>query len=570
MQAVLDETQIKKASLSHELEATVLAHGPVRMPLQEADGAAALAKAVNEALTRHHALGAVYDSRASSNMPGDSLRGVIAPGQQPARVAGDVRFKAKPQEVAAIVADLESSPDVESISRLTIEKDRKGHDERPSDDDGRGVGDQEQGSTRSRAIMTQSSLTTAWQGLLRGASWSTALGASLIAIAIGAVVLGASSRAFLGAVISGGADEADPRLVDPLVEQHAEATELALKRFNGRSAFFLPPPPRPPTPPKPILPPPPPPEPPKNVEPTKPPPPPATYTGPKSPYGIMGDTVLFSDGKHLKVGEEDNGVKVLGVSPPWTVRLAHKGGEYDVDLTFKRDGAMFATPMPSGEAAIGFFGSAGSAGAAAPAAVPASPGRSMGRPSGSPRMPTRGGVPASKAREAAGDDKSATEQSEEEQNASGEDPVQAAVNAAGDGAVAAAASAAGPEDDPGLPEGSGVTPPPLSAAQIDAMTREEAMAALGAVTLAQEGRDRRGDQAAPPAGVHAAPRAREGEVIFGFARPPDDARWPASPPLGSVRSLCCPLERSSRNEHTADGIRGEAIPPRFARSRDRP
>ncbi|MCA9285708.1 MAG: hypothetical protein KDA22_10855 [Phycisphaerales bacterium] len=125
MQAVLDDTQMKRASLNHELEATVLAHGQVRMPLPEADGAAALAKAVNEALTRHHALGAVYDSRASSNMPGDSLRGVIAPGQQPARVAGDVRFKAKPQDVAAIVAELESSPDVESISRLTIEKDQK-------------------------------------------------------------------------------------------------------------------------------------------------------------------------------------------------------------------------------------------------------------------------------------------------------------------------------------------------------------------------------------------------------------------------------------------------------------
>ncbi|MCA9285709.1 MAG: hypothetical protein KDA22_10860, partial [Phycisphaerales bacterium] len=286
--------------------------------------------------------------------------------------------------------------------------------------------------------MSQTSLPAAWQNLLRGASWSTALGASLAAIAIGAVVLGASSRSFLGAVISGGADEADPRLVDPLVEKHAEATELALKRFNGRSAFFLPPPPRPPTPPKPVLPPPPPPEPPKDVEPPKPPPPPASYTGPKVPCGIMNDTVLFVDGKHLKVGEEDSGVKVLGVSPPWNVRLAHKGGEYDVDLTFRRDGAMFATPLPTGDAAIGFFGSTGSA--AAPASVPANPGRSMIRPSGSPRTPTRGGAPASRAREAAGEDKSANEASEDEQQSSGEDPVQAA-NAAGEESSEGAATA---------------------------------------------------------------------------------------------------------------------------------
>jgi len=125
MESAVEEIRQKERQIDAALRTAVIAHGPVRMPLPEPEGAAAMAKAVNEALTRYKAIEAKYDSRATTTLPADALRGVIAPNQQAARVVGDVSFKAKPADVAAIIAEIESSPDVDAISRLTIEKSGK-------------------------------------------------------------------------------------------------------------------------------------------------------------------------------------------------------------------------------------------------------------------------------------------------------------------------------------------------------------------------------------------------------------------------------------------------------------
>ena len=97
-------------------------------------------------------------------------------------------------------------------------------------------------------------------------------------------------------------------------------------RFEGRSLFF-----RPPAPvvrlastqrseKEPDLPPP-------------PPPVPTTYGGPVV-IAVLGDQVWFKSKGNLKlrVGEEGAGVKVLASNPPWTVKLAYAGGEYDVPV----------------------------------------------------------------------------------------------------------------------------------------------------------------------------------------------------------------------------------------------
>lgn len=98
------------------------------------------------------------------------------------------------------------------------------------------------------------------------------------------------------------------------------------ERFEGRSLFFRPPAPAV----KPAL------EPRSEKKPDPPPPPPLipmTYGGPVV-IAVIGDQVWFKskDNLKLRVGEEGAGVKVLASNPPWTVKLAYAGGEYDVPV----------------------------------------------------------------------------------------------------------------------------------------------------------------------------------------------------------------------------------------------
>ncbi|MCZ6852117.1 MAG: hypothetical protein O7F17_10800 [Planctomycetota bacterium] len=157
---------------------------------------------------------------------------------------------------------------------------------------------------------------------------NTTLLVNIAAIAVATVVFAANMPMLLGAALS-------PRLGDEktvsLLSQYLAVHDTDLvqyqQRFNGRSVFFKPIPPRPKLrpPPAPVeivkAPP----------EPPPPPPIPEEYTGPSIVF-VLGNEVWFTDGLTLSVGEEDQGVKVLSCDPPWTVRLAHAGGEYDVVL----------------------------------------------------------------------------------------------------------------------------------------------------------------------------------------------------------------------------------------------
>ncbi len=156
---------------------------------------------------------------------------------------------------------------------------------------------------------------------------NTTLLVNIAAIAVATVVFAANLPTLLGAVLS-------PRLGDEktvsLLSQYLAVHDTDLvqyqQRFNGRSVFFKPIPPRIPLPPRPVP-----------VEivvaPSEPLPPPipAEYTGPSIVF-VLGNEVWFTDGLTLSVGEEDQGVKVLSCDPPWTVRLAHADGEYDIVL----------------------------------------------------------------------------------------------------------------------------------------------------------------------------------------------------------------------------------------------
>lgn len=168
-----------------------------------------------------------------------------------------------------------------------------------------------------------------WLRPPRGVRWSATLGVAAAAT----VLLGAfGAWAFLGVAGSlltfGSGSDPSQSLADAL-KRHTEIAQVSTKRFDGRSAFFTPPAPvrKPPKPTKP-------PEPPKPPPPPPPPPVPREYTGPK-PVGAIGGLIFFADSSQIRVGEERGGVKVISSSAPWSVKLAHGGGEYDVPFWMK-------------------------------------------------------------------------------------------------------------------------------------------------------------------------------------------------------------------------------------------
>lgn len=188
-------------------------------------------------------------------------------------------------------------------------------------------------------------------GSLSEIRWSGTLVTSVLAIAIAGGVVLAEIPGLLSAATTSSWTTPDSDPVAELAARHAEQAEINRRRFSGRSAFVLPS--RPKSRPKP---------PPKRTPerrtepdvPKGPPPPPANYSGPR-PTGILGTLVLFGSAEDaVAIGEEKDGVKVLEIMSIWRVRLAHRGGEYEVDLLDRRSG-MFDEPASPPSATRRFF-----------------------------------------------------------------------------------------------------------------------------------------------------------------------------------------------------------------------
>jgi len=158
-------------------------------------------------------------------------------------------------------------------------------------------------------------------------SINTPLVLSAVFIAVAAITVLAQLPALLDALVTPrpGADPTQARLSEYLAG-HDEDRATYRGRFDGRSLFVKPQPPRRER----VAPPPPPPD--DDDKTPPPPPPPRTYEGPTIKF-VLGDEVWFHDGVKVRVGQEgSNGVSVIASDPPWTVRLGHRGGEHDIEL----------------------------------------------------------------------------------------------------------------------------------------------------------------------------------------------------------------------------------------------
>jgi hypothetical protein len=127
------EVELEKANrrplVDRQLRDVVLAHGEVRLPAREADGALAMAETVNEVLKKHKEATKIADqARAATRLPGVGLGAVLGPAGKAAKVTRELRFEAPPHVASSIIKELESSPHIDAISavRMSVSSDAKG------------------------------------------------------------------------------------------------------------------------------------------------------------------------------------------------------------------------------------------------------------------------------------------------------------------------------------------------------------------------------------------------------------------------------------------------------------
>ncbi len=159
---------------------------------------------------------------------------------------------------------------------------------------------------------------------------NTPLLISAAAVVVAALVAMGQVPALFGALGTPRlAEDKTTALLDEYLADHEADLESYRKRFDGRSFFFKPRPPRrervvrpaPTEEEEPVV-----------VEPTGPP---KSYTGPSIIF-VLGNEVFFHGGLRLRIGDEEKeGVTVIASNAPWSVTLGHADGEYELEI-FKR------------------------------------------------------------------------------------------------------------------------------------------------------------------------------------------------------------------------------------------
>ncbi len=97
--------------------------GLVDPPGGESEGSEALAGAVVEVVKKHAVSQFTFNAqRASTRMSGGAALG----NQKLSKVTGEVQFEATPAETAKIIAELEASQAIESVSALRMRRDNEG------------------------------------------------------------------------------------------------------------------------------------------------------------------------------------------------------------------------------------------------------------------------------------------------------------------------------------------------------------------------------------------------------------------------------------------------------------
>jgi len=99
--------------------------GSVRPPRNAAAGSAAFTDVVNDLMKKHAITDQDFSLRSRGKLPKNALVQTLR-GKRAERLTGDLKFSAKPEVALDILAELESSPDIEQVASVRLTKDQNG------------------------------------------------------------------------------------------------------------------------------------------------------------------------------------------------------------------------------------------------------------------------------------------------------------------------------------------------------------------------------------------------------------------------------------------------------------
>ena len=102
------------------LENPIRAIGAVERPGSQAQAGPTLTRTVNDILHKHGASKDNFSQRTPAKLKRGLLAEIVGPNGRLERLTADLRFNAAPEAATAIIADLESRPEIEAISSLRI------------------------------------------------------------------------------------------------------------------------------------------------------------------------------------------------------------------------------------------------------------------------------------------------------------------------------------------------------------------------------------------------------------------------------------------------------------------
>jgi hypothetical protein len=104
----------------------VVALGPVDAPTSSVRGRDELNDAVNKVLRDNGALNQSFSFRSRGMLSKTALVSITAGTKRIDRLTGDLKFDANPKAAAAIIADLESNPNIEAVDSVRLTRDTGG------------------------------------------------------------------------------------------------------------------------------------------------------------------------------------------------------------------------------------------------------------------------------------------------------------------------------------------------------------------------------------------------------------------------------------------------------------
>lgn len=118
------EIQIKEVNaplvLTSSTRNAITAFGEVQLPRDKAAGASGLTNAIHEILASSRVRNDEFKRTKTTRMRSSSMPGIAQSGEQIERVIGDLYFEARQSEILDVIAALESSPWIDSVSSVRL------------------------------------------------------------------------------------------------------------------------------------------------------------------------------------------------------------------------------------------------------------------------------------------------------------------------------------------------------------------------------------------------------------------------------------------------------------------